>query len=147
MLFPAMGLCIQAACDPALNAEAIALYSFMSGLGQAIGVAVSGVIFQNVLKQKLDKLPAFAAVSSHYSRDATILVGVINQMPDSPDKRDLVQAYNDGLHMIWVTLLAFSAASLVLSTTVKEYSLSQEHVTQQGLVGQEGRVDKEGVEG
>jgi hypothetical protein len=128
----------------------MAFYSFIRGLGQAIGVAISGVIFQNVLRQKLDGLPAFAPVADQYSRDATIVVGIINAMPDGRDKDDLVQAYSDSLRMIWVALLAFSAFCLLLSFTVRGYSLSQEHVTEQRLVGRgpqpgQGEKDVEAV--
>jgi hypothetical protein len=64
MLFPAMGLGIQAASEPRLNAEAAAFFSFARAFGQAIGVAMSGVIFQNVFKQKLLAIPEWADKAS-----------------------------------------------------------------------------------
>jgi MFS family permease len=138
MLFPAMALSIQAACEPALNGQATAFFSFLRGLGQAIGVAVSGVIFQNVFKNKLLDLPAFAPLAGEYSRDATIVVGIIKAMPDGDAKTVLIQSYSDSLRIIWVSMLAFAAFSLLLSLTVRGYSLNQEHVTQQGLVDRSG---------
>lgn len=134
MLFPAITLSIQAACEPALNGQASAFFSFLRGLGQAIGVAISGVVFQNVFRTKLEVLPAFAAVADEYSRDATIVIGVIKAMPEGEEKRDLIQAYADSLRIIWVSLLAFSALAMFLSFGTKGYSLNQEHVTEQGLV-------------
>ncbi|KAK3329727.1 major facilitator superfamily transporter [Apodospora peruviana] len=150
MLFPGMGLSIQAACDPALNGQAMAFYSFARGVGQAIGVAISGVIFQNVFKRKLVNLAGFAGVADEYSRDATIVVGIINTMPDSADKTDLVKAYSESLHMIWAAMIAFSGLCSILSFTIKGFSLSQEHVTQQGMVsrtadGKPERKDEEAV--
>ncbi|KAK3693582.1 major facilitator superfamily transporter [Podospora appendiculata] len=133
MLYPAVILSIQAACAPALNGQAAAFFSFLRGLGQSVGVATSGVIFQNVFKQKLQGLGAFAALADAYSRDATIVVGVINAMPDGADKTDLVQAYSDSLRMVWVSILAFAATGLMLGSLVKGYSLDSEHVTEQGL--------------
>ncbi len=143
MLFPAMALSIQAACEPALNGQASAFFSFLRGLGQAIGVAISGVIFQNVFKQKLQALPAYAPVAEQFSRDATIVVGIIKGLPDGPDKTDLVQAYSDSLRMIWATMIAFAGLCLILSVTVKGYSLNQEHITQQGLVDRAGTPPSE----
>ncbi|KAH8906036.1 MFS general substrate transporter [Coniochaeta sp. PMI_546] len=135
MLFPAMALSIQAACEPSFNGHASAFYSFLRGVGQSIGVAISGVIFQNVFKRKLLELPAFVALADEYSRDATLVVGVIKAMPEGADKSDLIQAYADSLRIIWISLLAFAAAGMFLGATIKGYTLVQEHVTQQGLVG------------
>jgi len=150
MLFPAMALSIQAACEPALNGQATAFFSFLRGLGQAVGVAISGVLFQNVFRRKLAAVPSLAGLAERYSRDATIVVEIIHAMPAGPDRADLIQAYSDSLRMIWVALLAFAAFCLVLSVTIRGYSLSQEHVTEQGLVRIVGendeRAEKQGAE-
>ena len=100
MIFPALALSIQAAVKPELNAHAAAFFSFLRTFGQAIGVAVSGAIFQNVFRQKLLALPAFEALADVYSRDATAVVAIFNAMPDTPDKHDLIVAYNEGLRII-----------------------------------------------
>lgn len=139
-----MALAIQAACVPGLNGQAAAFFSFIRGLGQSVGVAISGVVFQNVFRRKLVDIPKFKNMADEYSRDATIVVGVINGMPQGLERRELVQAYCDALKIIWATLLAFSAASMVLGFTVKGYTLKQRHVTDQGLVGRDGaRKEKE----
>ncbi|KAK1998455.1 major facilitator superfamily transporter [Colletotrichum falcatum] len=135
MLFPAMALSIQAACAPALNGQAAAFYSFLRTFGQSIGVAVSGVIFQNAFRTRLDQIPALAHLAEQYSRDATIIVDVIKRMPKGdPMRADLMEAYSDALRAIWISLIAFAGFCLLISVTVKKYSLDQEHVTNQGLV-------------
>ncbi|KAI8154782.1 Efflux pump FUS6 [Colletotrichum sp. SAR 10_86] len=134
MLFPAMALSIQAACEPALNGQAAAFYSFLRTFGQSLGVAVSGVIFQNAFREKLAALPDLAHLADEYSRDATIVVEIIKQMPRDTVRAELVEAYCDALRAIWISLIAFSGFCMVLSLTVKRYSLDQEHVTEQGLV-------------
>ncbi|KAK3319205.1 major facilitator superfamily transporter multidrug resistance [Apodospora peruviana] len=134
MLFPAMGLTVQAACDPMLNGQAAAFFSFLRTFGQSIGVAVSGVIFQNVFKQKLQAIPAYAPLAFEYSRDATIVVDMINHMPNNQDRYDLIVAFNEALHNIWISMIAFSAVALVLSVAIKGYSLNQVHMTQQALI-------------
>ncbi|KAH8899443.1 major facilitator superfamily transporter [Thozetella sp. PMI_491] len=143
MLFPAMALSIQAACEPALNGQASAFFSFLRGLGQALGVALSGVVFQNVFRQKLSELPAFASVADQFSRDATIVVSIIAEMGDSPEKTALVQAYSDSLRMIWVMMIACCAVAMLLGFTVKGYSLNQEHVTEQRLVDRAAAREKD----
>lgn len=135
MLFPAMALSIQAACEPGFNAEASAFYSFLRGVGQSLGVAISGVIFQNVFRRKLQALPAFESRADDYSREATVVVSIIKAMPAGTDRTDLIQAYSDSLRIVWISLLAFAAAAMLLSATIKGYTLNQEHITEQGLVG------------
>ncbi|KAF3806714.1 Efflux pump FUS6 [Colletotrichum gloeosporioides] len=134
MLFPAMALSIQAACEPALNGQAAAFYSFLRTFGQSLGVAVSGVIFQNAFREKLAAVPDLAHLADEYSRDATIVVEIIKQMPRDAVRAELVEAYCDALRAIWISLIAFSGFCMVLSLTIKRYSLDQEHVTEQGLV-------------
>lgn len=69
-----------------------------------------------------------------YSRDATAAVTLIQAMEDGDTKTKMIQAFSDALSSIWLSLLAFSAAGLLLSMTVKGYSMTQEHVTTQHLV-------------
>lgn len=137
MLFPALTLSIQAACEPALNGQAAAFFSFLRTFGQSVGVAVSGVIFQNVFGRELRDLPAFAALADQYSQEATMVVEIIKHMPRGADKDALVVAYNRSLRTIWISLLAFAAFGLVLSVFIRGYSLNQEHVTNQRLVQQD----------
>jgi len=143
MLFPGMALSIQAACVPRLNAVAAAFFSFLRTFGQSIGVAVSGVIFQNVLRDKLAALPLWAARADELSRDATIVVDMIKAMEDGEAKTQMVDAYADALRMIWVSLIAMAGVSLILSFTVKGYSLNQEFESQQAFVGRSGEAQTE----
>lgn len=121
-------------CRPELNGEAAGFFSFIRIFGQALGVAVSGVIFQNSLKQKLLRIPGLASLADEYSRDATAIVALIHEMADGDTKTRMIQAFSDALSSIWLSLIAFSAAGLLLSLTVKGYSMTQEHVTAQHLV-------------
>ncbi|KAF3012632.1 hypothetical protein E8E14_010205 [Neopestalotiopsis sp. 37M] len=134
MLFTAQILAIQAGTEPHLNGAAAGFFSFIRIFGQALGIALSGVIFQNSLKQKLLRIAGFASLADMYSRDATAAVTLIQAMEDGDTKTKMIQAFSDALSSIWLSLLAFSAAGLLLSMTVKGYSMTQEHVTTQHLV-------------
>lgn len=122
---------------PELNGAAAGFFSFIRIFGQALGVAISGVIFQNSLKAKLIRIPGFASLADEYSRDATIVVQVIKDMAGSDTKTQVIKAYSDALGSIWLSLLAFSATGLLLSFTIKGYPMTQEHVTKQHLVQEE----------
>jgi hypothetical protein len=119
---------------PHLNGAAAGFFSFIRIFGQALGIALSGVIFQNSLKQELLRIAGFASLADMYSRDATAAVTLIQAVEDGDTKTKMIQAFSDALSSIWLSLLAFSAAGLLLSMTVKGYSMTQEHVTTQHLV-------------
>lgn len=143
MLFTAQILAIQAGTEPHLNGEAAGFFSFIRIFGQALGVAISGVIFQNSLKQSLLRIPGFASLADMYSRDATAAVTLIQAMEDGETKTRMINAFSDALSSIWLSLLAFSATGLLLSMTVKGYSMAQEHVTAQHLVQDKDRAADE----
>jgi MFS family permease len=143
MLFPAMALAIQAAGRPQDAGHAAAFYSFIRVIGQSLGVALGGVIFQNQIKQKLMSYPLLAPLAGEYSKDATALVGIINRMSEGVEKTQLVLAYADSLKTIWIVMCALSAVGLVASLWTKKYSLDQEHKTAQGYQGNTREADPE----
>ncbi|KAI1339298.1 putative MFS transporter [Xylariaceae sp. FL0016] len=134
MLFTAEILAIQAGTEPSLNGHAAAFFSFCRIFGNTIGVAISGVVFQNVFKQAVLRIPELASLADSYARDATIVVELIREMDDGESKRRVMLAYADALRAIWLALLGFSAVAMGLSCTVRGYSMTQEHVTNQALV-------------
>lgn len=133
LLFPGIALTIQASSEPRLNGQAAAFENFLRTFGQSIGMAMSGVIFQNALKTNLLEQPTFATLADEYSRDATALIGIINAMPDGSAKAELAQSYAKSLRVLWLALLALAVVGMLVSIPIKGYSLEQEHVTKQEL--------------
>ncbi|KAJ5222929.1 uncharacterized protein N7469_009169 [Penicillium citrinum] len=132
-LFPSLGYAVQASADPRNLSIAVAMFSFFRALGQAIGVAVGGVVFQNRMHDSLLKYPALAPMASAYSKDAAGLVQVIKAMPDGIDKINLKDAYTDSLRIVWVVCCAISAIALVFSLLTQDYDLDRALETEQGL--------------
>jgi hypothetical protein len=130
---------------PGLNGAAAGFFSFIRVFGQALGVAISGAIFQNSLKQRLLQVPGFAHLADEYSREATKIVALIQEMVDGDTKTQLIQAFSDASSSIWLSLLAFSATGLLLSLTVRGYTMAQEHVTAQHLVQEKIVIENEEV--
>ena len=133
MLFPAMGLAIQAAGRPQDAGHSAAFYSFIRVFGQSLGVAIGGVVFQNQIKQKLLSHPLLAPMAGEYSKDATALVRIIKGMQEGTEKTQLIQVYADSLKTIWLVMCALSAVAMVANVFIKGYSLEQEHKTLQGF--------------
>ncbi|KAH8429032.1 uncharacterized protein LDX57_006703 [Aspergillus melleus] len=108
---------------------AVAMVVFFRAFGQAIGIAVGGVIFQNQMKHKLSNYPALAGHAVEYSRDAAALVTVIQGMGDTGEegirKGELKEAYTDSLRVIWGVMCAVSGVGLVMSAWVEKYDLNR----------------------
>ncbi|KAJ5238343.1 hypothetical protein N7468_002962 [Penicillium chermesinum] len=115
ILFPSLGYAVQAAAVPKNVPIAVAMFSFFRALGQAIGVAIGGVIFQNRMRANLLKYSSLAARASEYSQDAAGLVQVIQTMTDSGEKSDLKTAYTDSLRTVWAVNCVISGIALLLS--------------------------------
>ncbi|CCU74933.1 Putative MFS Transporter [Blumeria hordei DH14] len=132
MLFTAMGLAVQAAGVPEDAGHAAGFYSFARVIGQSLGVAIGGVVFQNQIYSNLLDYPLLAPQAQQYSKEATVLVVIIKMMQPGPQKTQLIQAYSDALSMIWVVMCAVAGLGLLLSIFIKGYTLEQEHKTLQG---------------
>ncbi|KAG8528374.1 uncharacterized protein KY384_007292 [Bacidia gigantensis] len=124
--YVAIGVMLQAAVPEEDMTSAIALFTVFRPFGQALGVAIGGVIFQNRFRAKLAAIPEFATLASHYANDASGLAQVIQAMTGGGRKDTLLKAYTDSLKMIWGVLCAFSGVALILSIPIKSISLDRE---------------------
>lgn len=84
ILFPALQFQLQAASVSEDMAFTVAMFTFFRAFGQALGVALGGVIFQNEMVSKLKKYPRYASQASELSKDAAALVQAIRQTPAGP---------------------------------------------------------------
>jgi MFS family permease len=133
VIFPAVTFAIQASAKHETLAIAVAMTSFFRAFGQAIGVAIGGVVFQNRMYTNLLQYTELAPYAREYSQDAAGLVQVINAMEDGVTKQDLRTAYTDSLRIIWVVCCAFSAVGFFFSLWTKEYDVDQALTSEQGL--------------
>ncbi|KAB8237120.1 major facilitator superfamily domain-containing protein [Aspergillus alliaceus] len=142
-LFPSLGFAIQASSTNENLATAVAMFSFFRALGQALGVAIGGAIFQNRMYQNLLKYPEFLSVASEYSADSAGLVQIIKSMPDGSSKLHLREAYTDSLRIVWAVCCAVSAVGFCLSLLTEAYDLNQALVTTQGLLTEKDKPSQE----
>ncbi|KAI9680156.1 MAG: hypothetical protein M1829_001393 [Trizodia sp. TS-e1964] len=134
ILFPAMAFAIQASSTDENMAFAVAMYSFFRLFGQAIGVAIGGVIFQNTIQRKLLAIPDLSSLAVEYSRDASGLVQVIQTMAeDLPQRTELITAYADSLRVVWAVMCGLCGVALFASMFTRSYSLDRELNTEQGF--------------
>jgi len=139
LLYTSLAFVNQSDSDDEDMAFAISLFVFARAVGQCLGVAICGVIFQNQMQQKLSKIPELASQAREYSRDASSLVQTIKFLPEGQRKQDLIQAYADALKIVWAVMCALSATATIGSIFMRRKSLDRAHNTAQGL--KEGNLE------
>ncbi|RPB04522.1 MFS general substrate transporter [Choiromyces venosus 120613-1] len=144
ILFPSMAYAIQAAAKDEDMAYAVSMFSFFRSFGQAFGVAIGGVIFQNALKTEVAKHAVLRAMAGDYAADAVALVQVIKMMPEGMEgRRELLIAYAAALKVVWKAMIGFGAVGLVTSFATEGLSLDRELKTEHGLVEKKAVGDSE----
>ncbi|CRG87947.1 putative MFS-type transporter C1399,02 [Talaromyces islandicus] len=133
-IFPSVASAIQASVTRENVPMALAMFSFFRSLGQAIGVAIGGAVFQNQMLKNLRDYPSLAPNAQAYAADASGLVQVIKAMPYNQDKADLQQAYVDSLRILWAVCCGLSGATLLVSLATQSYSIDQDQSTDQGVI-------------
>ena len=147
ILFPSMQFSLQAATTNKDMGFAVAMFSFFRTFGQAIGVAIGGVIFQNQMEKKLRAYPQFASQANELAKDAAALVQVIKATPEGQDKLDLRTAYIDSVRVIFIVLCALASVALVSSFFIKSYDLNRALETEQGFRGEKKSKENGAEEG
>lgn len=146
MLFPAPMFGVQAATPNKDIPAAVGLFTFFRAFGQAVGVAVGGVIFQNQIKKQILTHPLIASFADEWAADSSALVEVIKAMPHGEARDLLVQSYSDALRIVWAVICALAFVGLVSSFATKGLSLDRALETDQGFVGDRKPSDVEKAE-
>lgn len=133
ILYTSLGFVNQSATTDKNLTFAVGMFIFTRLLGQCLGVAICGVIFQNQMYTQLLKYPDLAGSAYEYSRDASSLASTIGQMPSGLRKEHLLQAYADALKIVWAVMCALSGVGLIGSLFVKKVSLDRKLDSEQGL--------------
>jgi hypothetical protein len=94
-----------------------------ANISQAVGVAVSGTIFQNCLKVMALSRPSLASYADEYSRNAAELGRIIKTIPNGEMQEDAKQVYADALKIVWGVMCGVSMIGLAVTIFTKEYSL------------------------
>ena len=150
-----MALAIQASAPVKDIAIAAAMFTFFRCLGQTVGVAIGGVVFQNRMEANLAAYPSLAGNATQYSLDVVSLIRTINSLPShAPETIILKDALSHSIRTIWTVLCGLSGVAGVASMFLRHFDLNQVLVTEQGFegmgakkLGVEGGVGRDGKEG
>jgi hypothetical protein len=113
------------------------MYNFFRAFGQTLGVAISGVIFQNVFKKKI-LATAYSTFADNWSRDASSFVQVVKAWSDIREegvmKEAVIMDYVKSLRMVWCVMYALAGGASIASLVwTREISLERELETEQGF--------------
>ncbi|KAJ5679515.1 hypothetical protein N7462_007759 [Penicillium macrosclerotiorum] len=134
MLYPAVMLAVQAAADPAYLTMSVTMSPFFRVLGQAVGVAIGGVVFQNRIKHEFGAHPELGETAIFYAQDASSLVEYIKTLPNGSAERTLIeQLYAKSLVIVWAVMCGITGLGLVTALLTKGYTLNQTFTSKQGL--------------
>ncbi|KAG4025220.1 hypothetical protein MFRU_063g00100 [Monilinia fructicola] len=134
MLYNSLAYATQSSVSQDDVAFAAAMYTFMRSFGQAVGVAIGGVIFQSQFRNKLSSYSSLASNYTELANDASGLVQVIRGLPDDdPEKLMIIHAYADALKVLWAVMAGLAGVAGLLSLGTEELSLEVKLGGEQGL--------------
>ncbi|CAG8908534.1 unnamed protein product [Penicillium egyptiacum] len=137
LLFPSIALAIQSSVPQRQVSMAATLVLFFRSMGQAIGVAIGGVILDNQLQKHMSDTVAKGAAneSQAQSLNAVTLVEILKKLPaDSSEASMIRQALVESFQVIWMVMCGFAGLNLILNIFIKEFDMNQNHETEQGFM-------------
>jgi hypothetical protein len=125
----ALNTACQATCRPGDEGRAVGMYAFLRSFGMAVGVGISGSVFQNVMEAKLRSLGLPASIA----RNAEAYIQLIKHQPESPQRNDIIMAYIAGLHGVYGFVTGLSGLALIACLFMKHYEMNKDIITDHKL--------------
>jgi hypothetical protein len=139
LLYNALILLTQAAMDEEHAAFAVTVLNFFRYLGQAVGVAVVGVVFQNRMGALMRADPELAPFAAEYASDAAALIQRLEALVDGEFKDKIIGAYSDSLMAIWIAMCAFCVIPFIGSFSLPRLDMGRRHEASQVFGHDEAR--------
>ena len=125
-LFASLRLALQSAASNEETADAVSVYIFIRDLGLTLGVAISGTIFQNQIRQTLADIPMLKDQAAQLSRDTAALIPIIGTMENHIEQHAVKDAYGEAFQTVNIVMCALSIVGLVLCPWVESYSMDRD---------------------
>lgn len=118
------------------------MFAFFRTLGETLGIAIGGNIFQNALSSRLAKQPLFADHAAELAKDATAVVQWMRTAAEGEAKDVLRTAFTDSMRIVYIVMAGFALAATAVSLFVKHYDLDRALETEQYLVEVQERPEE-----
>ena len=129
--YSALGVTLQAATTEEDMSSAVAMFTFFRLMGQALGVVIGGVTFQDQIRTKLLAIPSLAPMANEYANDGAALAQQIKTIQDSNDRNMVIQVYADSLKTVWAVLCGAAGLALLTSLIITDLSLDRQFISPQ----------------
>ncbi len=131
--YSALGVTLQAATTEEDMSSAVAMFTFFRLMGQALGVVIGGVTFQDQIRTKLLAIPSLAPMADQYANDGSALAQQIKFIHDSDDRNMVIQVYADSLKTVWAVLCGVAGLALLASLMITDQSLDRQFISPQQM--------------
>ena len=131
--YSALGVTLQAATTEEDMSSAVAMFTFFRLMGQALGVVIGGVTFQDQIRTKLLAIPSLAPMADQYANDGSALAQQIKSIHDSNDRNMVIQVYADSLKTVWAVLCGAAGLALLASLMITDLSLDRQFISPQQM--------------
>ena len=131
--YSALAVTLQAATSEEDMSSAVAMFTFFRLMGQALGVVIGGVTFQDEIRTKLLAIPSLAPMADQYANDDPALAQQIKTIQDSTDRNMVVQVYADSLKTVWAVLCETAGLALLTSLIITDLSLDRQFISPQQI--------------
>jgi len=140
LLLPAIALSVQASTPPEEAATASTLVVWFRVFGSSLGVAIGGAIFQNRFQTELASFGSSGSIPNVLPRNVVLLIEYIKHLPSGDPQIELLrEILVRSFRVVWIATCALAACAMLVSFLIKEYSMAQEHKTEQGYRGRDNR--------
>jgi hypothetical protein len=129
LLLNSLNFTVQANARTHDVAYAAAMYAFLRSIGMAIGVALGGAVFQNMMQRELanENIPTDIAKNAE-----AYIATLITLSATSPLKRGVLRAYVKGFQGVFEVMTAISGlgliSSLLIASRPLDEALDSDHV-------------------
>jgi hypothetical protein len=135
-IFTAPQFPVLAPLHPRWAAQALALFTFVSSLGQTFGIVLGDSILQNEL---LHRLPlTFTSNLPGGASSAVTSVAQIASLPE-PLRTQVRVAFADGCRVVWIAMIPLAVVGLATSLGLKGLPLHEETDAEFGMVDNKGQ--------
>jgi MFS family permease len=120
MVLSSLQISVQTTVRTEECGRAASMYAFMRTLGQVVGVAVGGTVFQNQMAVKLKILALPVDIASNAEQYIVLL-----RKMTAAERVGPLEAYVSGFKGVFEVLLGISALGLLLSLLIKHHSMDK----------------------
>ncbi|SPO27165.1 related to multidrug resistance proteins [Ustilago trichophora] len=103
----------------------VAAMSLVRSLGGTMGIAVAGAVFNTQSRTRLQRIPGFTEAMVSTGSGGQDLTGLRHIQPPELS-REIIEAYADGLQVVWIVLAPMVGAGFLAVLGVKGYSLRRD---------------------